>query len=194
MSETSTRDKVIFEAMKLFASGTYGSVSMRDIANAAGIRESSLYYHFRNKQDIFDSVLECGEKRCTQMFENLSNSASNTGSPVSAERLIMLAITVMNFFMADEQSKLFRRMLIIGQYSDERLKHCFRSIYINQPLGFFTQIFSANGTGAVSPDELSREFYSPLYLLICSSDSIAETLPEIKKHILTFVDLYMKGK
>lgn len=194
MSETSTRDKVIFEAMKLFASGTYGSVSMRDIANAAGIRESSLYYHFKNKQDIFDSVLECGEKRCTQMFENLSNSAANAGATISEERLIMLAITVMNFFMADEQSKLFRRMLIIGQYSDERLKHCFRSIYINQPIGFFSGIFSVKGTGSIAPEELAREFYSPLYLLICSADSIAETLPEIKKHILTFVNLYMKGK
>ena len=45
------------EALNLFSVKGYDPVSVRDIAYAVGIKESSLYNHFKNKQDIFDSIL-----------------------------------------------------------------------------------------------------------------------------------------
>lgn len=196
MSGTSTKEKIIYEALKLFSEKSYDSVSVRDISTAVGIRESSLYYYFKNKREIFDAVISDCEKRTEEHFLNLTNPfcSENGGiySKVSEEKLIMVAISVMNFYMTDEFSRLFRRMLVIGQFSDDRLKSCYRSIFIRQPEEFFTRLFGAMNENGISPRSAARAFYSPLYLIMNESDSIAEALPKIKNHILTFVGLYIK--
>ena len=52
-----TKERIITEALNLFSINGYDSVSVRDIAKAVGIKESSLYNHFKNKQDIFDTII-----------------------------------------------------------------------------------------------------------------------------------------
>ena len=51
-----TKDKILNEALKMFSDLGYKSVSIRDIAKKVDIKESSIYYHFKNKQDILDLV------------------------------------------------------------------------------------------------------------------------------------------
>lgn len=59
-----TKEQILEEALKLFSVKGYDAVSVRDILRAVGIKESSLYYHFKNKQDIFDTIVTfCFQKR-----------------------------------------------------------------------------------------------------------------------------------
>jgi AcrR family transcriptional regulator len=52
--------KIIFEvAVELFSQRGYDGVSIREIARGAGIKESSIYNHFKNKEDIFNCILDC---------------------------------------------------------------------------------------------------------------------------------------
>ena len=53
-----TKDKILKEAFYLFSERGFHAVSVRDIARAVGIKESSLYNHFKNKQDIFDRIVD----------------------------------------------------------------------------------------------------------------------------------------
>ena len=53
-----TKEKILKEALFLFSDRGFHAVSVRDIAKAVGIKESSLYNHFKNKQDIFDSIVD----------------------------------------------------------------------------------------------------------------------------------------
>ena len=53
-----TREKILEEALTLFSQKGYNGVSVREIAGAIGIKESSLYNHFANKQEIFDQTVE----------------------------------------------------------------------------------------------------------------------------------------
>jgi AcrR family transcriptional regulator len=52
-----TREKIINSTIELFLSKGYEAVSMRDIAKATGIKASSIYNHFQNKEQIIDEVL-----------------------------------------------------------------------------------------------------------------------------------------
>ena len=52
-----TMERVLETAAQLFAARGYDSVSLREIADAAGIRESSLYNHFSGKADILETLL-----------------------------------------------------------------------------------------------------------------------------------------
>ncbi len=58
MSDFSESKQRVFEAsLRLFASKGYDATSMSDIADAVGIRKSSLYSHFKNKETLFDTIL-----------------------------------------------------------------------------------------------------------------------------------------
>ncbi len=51
------RDEILDAARELFASHGYAATSMRDIADADGIKASSLYSHFRSKAEILRLVV-----------------------------------------------------------------------------------------------------------------------------------------
>lgn len=53
------RKKKIFEsAIKLFMSKGFQTVTMRDIADSVGIKQSSLYNHFKSKQEMLDTIYD----------------------------------------------------------------------------------------------------------------------------------------
>jgi AcrR family transcriptional regulator len=58
MEQPSTRDRLVFAAMKLFWEKGYQSTSVQDILREAGANSGSLYHVFPTKQDLLTAVLE----------------------------------------------------------------------------------------------------------------------------------------
>ncbi len=56
-AETGGRERVLIEARRLFLDRGYAEVSMQQIADAVGMTKAALYYHFRDKDDLFASVV-----------------------------------------------------------------------------------------------------------------------------------------
>ncbi|MDP3052640.1 MAG: TetR/AcrR family transcriptional regulator [bacterium] len=53
----STKDKIICIAERLFTKYSYATVSMNDIANMVKTTKAALYYHFKDKEELFFYVL-----------------------------------------------------------------------------------------------------------------------------------------
>jgi AcrR family transcriptional regulator len=53
----SGRARVLHEAREFFLKYGYTDVSMQQIADAAGMTKAALYYHFRDKDDLFGQVI-----------------------------------------------------------------------------------------------------------------------------------------
>lgn len=51
------RARILREARKLFTAQGFAVVSMQQIADAAAINKATLYHHFRDKEDLFISVM-----------------------------------------------------------------------------------------------------------------------------------------
>ena len=58
MTDLSTRDRLIFAAMKLFGEKGYLSTSVQDILREADANAGSMYHAFPTKQDLLVAVLE----------------------------------------------------------------------------------------------------------------------------------------
>jgi TetR/AcrR family transcriptional repressor of nem operon len=58
MEDLSTRDRLVFAAMKLFGEKGYLSTSVQDILREAGANAGSLYHAFPTKQDVLVAVLD----------------------------------------------------------------------------------------------------------------------------------------
>ena len=56
--ETTGREFILETAAKLFRQQGYKGVSIRDIAQACGMTNAALYYHFKNKEDLYLAVME----------------------------------------------------------------------------------------------------------------------------------------
>ena len=50
-----TKDKIFTTALRLFAVNGYENVSVRTIADTVGIKVSSIYNHFENKEQLLDA-------------------------------------------------------------------------------------------------------------------------------------------
>jgi len=53
-----TKDFIIEESFKLFLSHSYEAVSISDISKAIGFTKGALYHHFKNKEELFRSVID----------------------------------------------------------------------------------------------------------------------------------------
>jgi len=55
-----TRDQILTHAARLFRHHGYAATTLRQIADAAGIKAGSIYYHFGSKDEILGVVLDAG--------------------------------------------------------------------------------------------------------------------------------------
>jgi len=55
-----TRDQILAHAARLFRHHGYAATTLRQIADAAGIKAGSIYYHFGSKDEILGEVLDAG--------------------------------------------------------------------------------------------------------------------------------------
>jgi len=66
-----TKDMIVEEADRQFLQIDFQKVSMRSIASALGFSHGSIYYHFQNKTDLFNAVIE----KYFTILNNLLDSA-----------------------------------------------------------------------------------------------------------------------
>lgn len=55
-----TRERVLLEAARLFRRHGYAATTLREVADAAGVKAGSIYYHFESKEQILGEVLDKG--------------------------------------------------------------------------------------------------------------------------------------
>ena len=53
-----TRAAVLAAAERLFARRGYTATRLKDVADAVGVKQAALFYHFRDKQALYDAVIE----------------------------------------------------------------------------------------------------------------------------------------
>ncbi|MBX3064676.1 MAG: TetR/AcrR family transcriptional regulator [Anaerolineae bacterium] len=87
MIETEARERVLNVAERLFSERGYAAVTLRDIADALGIKQASLYYHVpQGKQALFAEVTERGLHRHQHGLEqSISAAAATAGSAIGEQ-------------------------------------------------------------------------------------------------------------
>ncbi|MGQ9491772.1 MAG: TetR/AcrR family transcriptional regulator [Anaerolineae bacterium] len=63
------RSRILARATELFVAHGYHALSMREIAEAVGISKPGLYYHFRDKEDLFLAILQVNLERVGQIVQ-----------------------------------------------------------------------------------------------------------------------------
>lgn len=202
-----TKEKIMMEALNLFSVKGFDSVSVRDIAYAVGIKESSLYNHFKNKQDIFNSIL----KEYSGRWETIFNQIQLTGDDMqiivddrtvnmyrnmTGEQFAAVAGMVFDYYMTDEINVKLRRMLTIEQYRSDHITALYRRISFDDSIEFQAQLFGALMQEGcfikTDPYILALEFFSPIFLIFYKYGNDPDSLVEAKKLFLRHIDHFNK--
>ncbi len=100
-----TKARIEAEALKLFAAKGYDAASIRDLAEAVGVAEGTLYRHFRSKEDLARAIF-------LDRYAALAASILEVGLADApfAERIAALVARFTSLF--DEDRALFAFILV----------------------------------------------------------------------------------
>ena len=71
-------------AEMLFTENGYQSVSIRDIAQASGVTNAAIYYHFPSKEALFDEVVEKHAEKLADRMDKAREQATETQDRIKA--------------------------------------------------------------------------------------------------------------
>ena len=183
---TDTKEKILMTALQLFARDGYEAVSVRNIAEELGITKGALYRHYKNKRDIFDSIVErmvqIDAKRAeenqmpAEQYDFMPDSYENT----SLEAIQTYTIEQLKFWTEDEFASRFRRMLSLEQYRNEEMAELYSQCIVAGPVAYMEDLFRELMKRGIikeeNPRQLAVEYYAPLFLLINMYDKSGENV------------------
>ncbi|MDB4637866.1 TetR/AcrR family transcriptional regulator [bacterium] len=91
-----TKSKLFDSALTLFSDKSYAATSIRDIIQLAGVTQPTLYYHFSDKADLFQKLVEHHYGQSQQQLIQLVQETEGL-----RERLLALLIRSFEFCAAD---------------------------------------------------------------------------------------------
>ena len=176
-----TKENILMTALRLFAQNGYEAVSVSTIAGELGVTKGALYKHYKNKRDIFDSIVErmyqidAERSRQYEVPEEKYELASTAYMNVSMDNIKNFAIAQYEFWTTDEFASNFRKMLSLEQYRNVEMAKLYSSCITAGPVEYMQDIFRKMMLKGLlreaDPKQLALEFYAPQYLLINIADN-----------------------
>lgn len=150
-------------ALDLFSKRGYSGVSVRDICGELGLKESALYYHFKNKEELLNSLYA----KVDQLVEDMRNAFDNAfqmTTQVSTPAMQMVARNFLRQYFCDAYVCKLISMLNIERMSDALADRMYLKLVYDMPLSQCLAVFSAMQkrklVADISPDYLAKDYLS----------------------------------
>jgi AcrR family transcriptional regulator len=85
-----TRERILRCADHLLAKHGYAGMSMREVAVAAGVTKPALYYHFRDKEALFEECVAASQSRLSALLQNATRTEGPLEERIEAAALVLL--------------------------------------------------------------------------------------------------------
>jgi AcrR family transcriptional regulator len=89
-TKLSPREQILDVCARLFTQHGYAATSTRDIADAVGIRQASLYYHFAGKPQILEELLARTVRPTLDLIDKIDAVAEEHGAASALYALVMI--------------------------------------------------------------------------------------------------------
>ena len=191
-AERNTKQLILEKALDLFSQKGFQAVSTREIAEAVGVQKGALYNHFKNKQDIFDSLLFVVEEHIKQMNSDYASmtlmgekslQSLEQLTTLSKDDLIDLSCKMLECYLTDNVIMKFRRMYMIEQYSNEDARKKYQTIFVDSMIDRVTvmnqHLMDIGVYKKSDPRELAVWYFAPSFLLMNRYDGGESDISEI---------------
>lgn len=161
-----TKERILETSLSLFADSGYEAVSIRDICKEVGIKESSIYYHFKNKREILDSLLCQFESHIRSLLAVFRSASVSQEQPVSFD---WMNDYFFDQYLFDPFCNKLMRLMMIEQFHDERIRESYERWLFIEPCRIETSMFlTLVPLGILSEADavqLGRDFFANITML-----------------------------
>ena len=158
----STKEKIFDVSLDLFSQKGFDAVSVREIAREVGIRESSIYNHYKNKEAILDAIIDYFMSKLQQ-----------SGPPEEEEDLLMDQGPEVYFKVGAEMfleqintptmEKIWR-LVSIEMYHNEKIRNFYKKELLEEPINIwevnFTKMIEKGLIKPFNPRTMAYEYFS----------------------------------
>lgn len=192
-----TKERIELEALDLFSLNGYAGVSVRDIANRVGIKESSIYKHYKGKEELFDTIKQHYIEKTSNVFSEVSENPSAFVG-ISGQVLIDMIKTTFQAFASDAYISKCRKLFMISSPGNLEMGKIYAENFIMNPIMFNTKVFqdvtAAAGHTDSDAQAMAYQFYSPVFCILQEYDNgiltMEESLERIEKITRKFMEVY----
>ena len=196
-----TKHQILETALKLFSQRGYSAVSIRDIGHIVGIKESTIYYHFKNKQDIFQALMRRFEEITNAIPEKFNKELAKI-TLIEEAAFVSVGIGFLTNYLLEDEILQCIRMLMIEQHVNEEAAELYHQIIFEAPLKNNAQVFriliQKGYFKNIDENSLALEYYAPIFLIFqryfASGEVTMEMLEkandQLTVHLKNFYDKY----
>lgn len=165
-----TKEKIFEVSIDLFSEYGYDGVSIRQIAKEVGIKESSIYNHYKSKESILKSILDYYIHEMTKDEIPLSQASQNLD--INLDYFYNQGLKLYISKLKDDKMMKITRIFIIESYHNEEIKNFVKEAIINGPVQGWIGLFNLiKEKGLISANcdtkQLAESFYYySMFLLI----------------------------
>lgn len=160
------KENILTTALDLFATHGYQAVSVRDICGQLGLKESALYYHFKNKKALLDVLYGQVDSLITTMTNQFDVAFSKV-TEVSNHAMCQVAVGLLVNYLCNPTVLKLISMLSIERMSDLEAARNYQRLVFDLPLqqstDIFQQMMDSNMIRVGDATRIANEYYSIIY-------------------------------
>lgn len=164
-----TKNKILNASIDLFSQYGYDGVSIRQIASEVGIRESSIYNHYPNKQSILNDILDYYIEEMVRDEIPLEQAALNMDR--GFDYFYRAGCDAFLTKLKEDRMMKITRLFFIESYHNDDVRNFLRDEIIIAPIHGWMELFNMmKEKGMIKKDcdvkQLSQSFfYYGMFLL-----------------------------
>lgn len=198
--EKNTKERILEEALRLFAQSGYMGTSMNDIADQLGVTKAALYKHYKSKQEILDSIVEKMNQMDRKRVKEYDMPEGNMEEVIKGYQSTALdkirQFTKVQFlhWTQEEFPCCFRKMLTLEQYRDPKMTKLYQKYLSGGPLTYIEEIFGGLAGNQKEAKQLAIDFYGPIFLLYSIYDGAADKemiVEMVEQHVDRFSEVLL---
>ena len=195
-----TKEKIMDVALHMFSERGYEAVSIRDICGEVGIKESTLYYHFKNKMDILDLLIAKFKEHIEGLLihiDEMPQMPFGKTKKKNAGSKDILDSYMMDSYLFDPFCNLMIRLMMIEQFHNEEMRALYEKTMFTDPYDIYLRVFRILASqGAFSEsqvDAIVRRYHAYMTMLTYRYLLNGELTEERKKAYKKEVHALMNG-
>jgi AcrR family transcriptional regulator len=191
-----TKEKILKTSLKLFSAKGYKATTVRDIAGAMGVKQSALYNHFKNKDEILETLIS---NLTSSAIVTLFDGKDAQELQKQGKALLASIATTFKLLGFDGQNEALYRLLMQEIFRNERIREIYNEHFYQENVkklsGILFGMMQAEQIKSFDPLLLANEFFSPLFfyqmqvtLLKLDKKSTSSVVSMFEKHVDMFWD------
>ena len=190
-----TKEKILKTALKLFAEKGYKPTTVRDIAGAVGIKQSALYNHFKNKDEILTTLVdELTSSAIVTLFERDEDAQELHKQGKALLHSIAVTFKLISF---DRQNEALFKLMMQEIYKNPAVRDTYSEFFyqgnVKKLSSLFFMMMQDDMIKSSDPLLLANEFFAPLFfyqmqvsLLKLDKKSTSSIVTMFEKHVDLF--------